>query len=264
MTSGTAGGEWALRRGLYDNDYFSGAQVALYIGEVLVDEVTSLTFAVNQNRTPLYGYASTLFDAVSKGNVIVQGQFTINFKEAGYLWLILNHYKRVMKRETPFFTPPNVTGLEKNPREMLRRRNIEQIVNGELLPSDIMGSLAQTEIGRSSLSGFASEKRALGSTGTAEGILESFENAIWGTKNENTSGKIGGQALNIRKNRRADEPALNPFDIYIAFGDFVGDDRIHHTAHKLKDVHLLGSSKQIVIDGQPIQEAYNFIAKDLI
>src|SRR5678809_314400 len=79
---------------IYDLDYFSSQQAALYIGDVFVDEVIALSYSVQQSKTPIYGYASQLFDAVSHGTVIVQGQFSVNFKESGYLWLILHRYKR--------------------------------------------------------------------------------------------------------------------------------------------------------------------------
>jgi hypothetical protein len=261
-----AGGEFLARRGVYDNDYFSGAQVGIYIGDVLVDEVTSISFAVNQTRTPLYGYASTLFDDMAKGHVIVQGQFTVNFKEAGYLWLILHRYRALVKgkNDHPFRT-------KGKPAEYETKKTIEAIINGDLLPGEeqVSGALAREAV--LSLSGFSSIQRFqrdLAGTGPgvglAENIFEVFENAIWHEGNGTSFGVEGVGELNFNRNRRTDEPELNPFDIFMAFGDFTGDDRIHHTIHKLKDVYLLGSSKQIVIDGTPIQEAYSFIARDLV
>src|SRR3990167_10850494 len=80
--------------GIYDLDYYSGSQCSLYIGDVYIDEAVGMSFTVSQNKQPIYGYASQLFDAVSYGNVIVQGSFAVNFKESGYLWLVLHRYKR--------------------------------------------------------------------------------------------------------------------------------------------------------------------------
>lgn len=74
---------------LYDLEYYTGSQVSVYIGEVLVDEIESLAFSLRQNKTPVYGYASKLFDAVIPGNVLVQGQFTVNFIDSGYMFAIL-------------------------------------------------------------------------------------------------------------------------------------------------------------------------------
>ena len=257
------------KRGIYDNDYFSGAQVALYVGDVWVDEVTQLAFQVHQSRSPIYGYASPLFDDVSKGNVMVQGQFSINFKEAGYLWLVLNRYKKMMV-EDGWKTPI----MGKDPRDKIacsewaQTYNIEQIVSDQELISTKMAEddklkalheLARLET-QAKLAGFSSDTRATGSTEGAESIFESFENLIWnGSKGKVLNGLPVGTDT-----RRADDPRLNPFDIYITYGDYTGDDRIHHTIQCLSNVYILGNSKQVVIDGQPIQETYSFIAKDLI
>jgi len=259
-------GDWISRRGVYDNDFFSSAQCTLYIGDVLVDELTSLSFAVHQSKTPLYGYASELFDAVSKGNVLVQGQFSINFKEAGYLWLILNRYK-AMNGEVPIFDPTNgnADGLPSGvpAREMAQYRNIEQVVNGNNpLTSDTkyLGALAREA--QLSLSGFSNRSRQEGETKGAESIFEAFENYVWGKEGQTTYA-IDGGTIDITDNRRCDVAKLNPFDIYVVFGDYVGDDRIHHTIQKIVDVHILGNSKQIGMDGTPVQEVYQFFAKDI-
>ena len=57
---------------------------------------------------------------------------------------------------------------------------------------------------------------------------------------------------------------MNPFDIYIAFGDFAGDNRHNHTIQKITDVHILSSSKGTAVDGGPIVETYSFLARDII
>ena len=80
---------------VYDLDYFTGSQCAVYIGDVFVDEVTNIAFKVNQSKQPIYGYASQLFNAVAPGRVLVQGQFTVNFKESGYLFIILARLKKM-------------------------------------------------------------------------------------------------------------------------------------------------------------------------
>lgn len=257
-----------LPLGIYNIDYFSGAQVALYIGDVLLDEVTSLGYQVSQSRTPLYGYSDQYFRAVSKGQVFVQGQFTINFKEAGYLWLVLDTYKKqIERRPGKLFTPFTSS-------QTIEQRNIEQIINGEtttaertaalltLSQASVDPDLAKTidtleEVvaqSNASLGGYSSISRSLGVPGTAEGTLEAFEDAVW-AKNPDSVQEM---------NRRADDPDLNPFDIYIAYGDFQGDNRVNHTIRKLSGVHIISSGQQVVIDGIPIQETYQFIARNVI
>lgn len=257
-----------VRPGIYNEEYFSGSQAAIYIGDVWVDEITSLSYAVHQNRTPLYGYASQLWDDVSEGPVLVQGEFTINFKEAGYLWLILNRYRETMTGNRSLISPFKDT-------DEVSQRNIEQLINGEVstfrrnelyknLASEAARELMRAQTS-AQLGGFASIRRSSGYVGKfkqgrkkgqydAESVFEHFENEIWRKTNEQLDAE----------DRRADDPRLNPFDIYIAFGDFAGDDRANHTIQKITDVHILGSSKRIVVDGQPIQEAYSFIGRNLV
>lgn len=263
-----------LQPGIYSTEYFSGSQVGIYIGDILVDEVTSLSFEVQQSRRPLFGYADQYYRALSKGQVFIQGQFTINFKEAGYLWLVLDTYKKTIDGGSgKLFTPFDSS-------QTVEQRNIEQIINGETTTAQrnaalktLAQALAQdpkgasitddttlntlqdiTASAASSLGGFSSISRSLGVPGNAESILESFEDAVW-QKDQYTLDDM---------NRRADDPDLNPFDIYIAYGDFAGDNRVNHTIRKLSDVAIVGTSQQIVIDGLPIQETYTFIARNMV
>jgi hypothetical protein len=259
-------------RGIYNVEYFSGAQAAMYIGDVWVDEVTSISYGRSQSRTPLYGYADTYFRDVSEGQVIVQGQFTINFKETGYLFLILDRYReKILGKKS--ILQPFLSG------DTVQRANIERMKNNELTKDErieVYKNLAELAakqgsgsdpkkfdrlIGgtvgtaQASLSGFSSDERLRGTfKNTAESVFEAFEDGVW----QKTQNELDSQT------RNADDPRLNPFDIYVVFGDYAGDNSANHTVQKLSDVHILGTSKQVIIDGQPIQEAYSFIARNLV
>jgi len=264
------------RHGIYNVEYFSGAQVSLYIGDIWVDEVTTLDYSIMQNRTPIYGYASTLWDDVTEGHVLVQGTFTVNFKEAGYLWLILKRYQGFHGgsgsiEEDPFVDSANVyrATVEKliNNETNIYDRNLAlsqlaeelQLVNnlsGEQLAEAINNRVESTRRDAArTLGGYASATRSLGGVGTAEGLYEGFEDAVWGKT---------GKQLDEQEGRRTDDPSLNPFDMYVAFGDFAGDNRANHTIERIREVTLLGKSKKIIIDGMPLQEAYHFIARNLV
>ncbi len=77
----------------YKTDYFASPQVGIYIGDRWVGNAITIEFTENVSKSPLYGYASTHFDAVAKGNVIVQGQFSIAYTGENYLPAILQRYK---------------------------------------------------------------------------------------------------------------------------------------------------------------------------
>ena len=72
----------------YPYDYYSGADCKVFYGDIWVDDIVNIQFNVNQNKTPIYGYAAQNFNAVAKGRIIVNGTLTIAFKETGYLNLI--------------------------------------------------------------------------------------------------------------------------------------------------------------------------------
>jgi hypothetical protein len=260
------------RRGIYDSDHFSGAQVSVYIGDIWVDEVTSLSFEVTQNRQPIYGYASTLFDAVAQGNVLVQGSFSINFKEAGYLWLVLNRYKKMIGNRRPPVEEGGtgfVNGKLVSEAEFAQRLNIERIVSDinydksrKVRDQKTMAAIYAAQKA-SNLTGYASGTRGSGGMGGAEDAFEVFENLLW-SSGGNPEGNAGDGYNAGKDARRSDSRSLNPFDIYIQYGDYTGDDRIHHTLQKLDSVYILGTSKQIVISGEPVQENYSFIARNLL
>lgn len=73
--------------------YFTMTQARMYIGGLFIDELNGLQFALQDNKIPIYGYASRFFDALGQGKSLVQGQFTINFISEGYLYLVLKQYQ---------------------------------------------------------------------------------------------------------------------------------------------------------------------------
>lgn len=262
-----------IRQGIYNTEYFSGAQVAMYIGDVFVDEVTSISYQVSQNRVPLYGYADTLFRDVAKGKVLVQGTFTINFKESGYLFLVLDRYRRIMKGK------PSIMGVNHGKKikgtkgtspflssSLATRETIESLVDNSgdmsifqrnLLLQTLAAPISTRTQASTSLGGFASRIRADGdpeNLGQSEDIFEAFEDALWKKEQNDLDNET----------RRADDSRLSPFDIYVSFGDFARDNTVNHTIQKLSSVYILGSAKEIIIDGQPIQEQYSFIARNLV
>lgn len=78
----------------YWEDYYAGADVGVFIGGLWVDDIITIQHTLTNNKSPIYGYMSEKFDAVTRGTTIVQGQFAIAFKETGYLTTILENYKK--------------------------------------------------------------------------------------------------------------------------------------------------------------------------
>ncbi|MBD3268407.1 hypothetical protein GF373_17205 [bacterium] len=229
---------------VYDQEYFSGSQVFIYLGDVFIDEITTFQVEVTQSKTPLFGYASELWDAIANGPKIVKGAFSINFKEEGYMFTILDYY-REQKGKNSVLNPYR-------PNNSIARANIERVLS--LDEGDERLYKFYHNLGN-----YASEKQTSGSgIDRAENLFEAFEDAIWkntkGLKTSRNSRLASRTALNHK---------LNGFNIYIQFGDFTND-LANHTLFKIEDVHLVGDAMSIVADGQPVQEVYSFIARNKI
>jgi hypothetical protein len=172
------------------------------------------------------------------------------------LWLILNEYKTKIAGGT--------SKLDRGPFESSSQatsQNIENMINNSNISPEERTSGIQSLMSQyASLAGFSSIQRASGlskvgnklvtNVGEAENTFEAFEDAIWGV----------GDSL-INEDRSADDEDLNPFDIYIMYGDFAGDNRANHTIIKLQDVYILGTSQRIEIDPLPVQEVYSFYCR---
>ena len=77
-----------------NQEYFSGSQASIFIGEIWVDDILDWQCSVGANAMPIYGYGSTFYDHVASGQVLVKGSFTINFREPNYLFAVLARNRR--------------------------------------------------------------------------------------------------------------------------------------------------------------------------
>lgn len=73
-----------------NREYFSGSQTSIFIGDIWVDDILEISFNDSYSAKPIFGYGSTWYDHVAEGRELIQGQFTINFREPNYLWIILS------------------------------------------------------------------------------------------------------------------------------------------------------------------------------
>lgn len=246
---------------IYDQEYFSGSQVNLYIGDVLVDEVTGIQFQVTEQKRVWYGYGSQLFDAVSKGVILIEGQFSINYKESGYLHLVLERYQKLINqhKNNLLFRESSGGARTKDGIAKLKRNNIET----QTFVDSVVNRTGKPPLTREqeqqlfqSLSGFnnpdSRDKKVPGALGTAEDMFERFENMVWGESVEN------------KEERMITHKSLQDFSVTITYGDFNTTDRVNHTVQELQGVHLTSQGQMIKIDGDNIQEHYTFVARNLI
>jgi len=265
----------------YPYDYYSGTDCKIFFGDIWVDDIVTIQYSINQTKTPIYGYASQNYDAVCKGQVLVQGTLSIAFKEVGYLNTIqyvmdgqkervhtaladkIVEYSDGAKKGTVKYIPQldGLTGVtisaNGTPQIIRQEQTIEQILSARNGNNTASGLWKDLYGGNTTNRDF-------------EDFAEALEDTIWGDAN--------GKPYELKKYlRRVDEFDYNRIggitvgsdndyseclNILLAFGD-INDYRAEHTLVSLNDVHFTSSSMVVSPDGNPIAEVYQFFARDI-
>lgn len=219
----------------FSEEYFSGCDVSIYFGDVLVDEIVALQFSMVENVAPIYGYASYTYDAVARGTRIIQGSFRIAFKEDYYIHAITNEIEYGLKsgtiKEGAPFTFKNSYG--------------ENTVDGMLKAAT---HLTPTEFDQ---------------------LATEYEKSLWGAGNEAFTTRINEQEHTsyFYPAGRQDNLHKDGYNIMIVYGAMERENKsnggINSTAKTIIGVQLTGCQQIIDPSGQPILEEYSFMARDL-
>lgn len=286
----------------YPYDYFCGTNAKVFFGDIWVDDIVTIQYSVKQDKEPIYGYASQHFDALARGIIIVQGSFTIAFKEMGYLNVIQQALESQLYRASE----------DKLARKINTKLN--QIAGGSGAFDPRLAALGDTELNKNGFvynplgqpdiirqqqtiedilmykktGGVVSSglsKDILGETASSEHDFEDFaeilEDTLWGDSNGrpynahpvrfrradefdyNWDGQTDAGGIKIAKKLdNGDVSYAECLNIMITFGD-INDKRAEHTMVVLNDVHIVNSSMVISPTGEPIGETYFFIARDI-
>jgi len=224
--------------------YYSGSQVTVWLGDILIDDIVSIQWSRSQNKRPIYGYASQQFDAVAKGTVMIQGNFVINFRQSGYLSMIMYEIKRIYG-----------SVQNENTWPVIRDTIAFHLKNGTFGP--------QT----------SQEIIDIGNDPDFMQLAKGYESTIWG------GGVPGAMDPNLDASEGAQFESSKPpdvrqqvympdgFNILITYGDTSGNesrtlnDYMQSSSKSLTGVHLIGESQVIQTGGQNIIEQYDFFAR---
>ena len=278
----------------YPYDYFTGTTAKIFFGDVWVDDIISINYNVSQSKEPIYGYASQTFDAVARGVVIVQGSFSIAFKEMGYLNIIQNLLEQQRNKASAAvnYKLDEIKEKAKNGKARFEPRlardqftgrfgfsptGSAQIIRQEDTIEDILMYKKDGNIIASGLGGkLFNDPKA---DRDFEDFAELMEDTIWGDSNGNPLNRnyqfrradefdyrydgqgndIGGIITSKTKNGNDYSRVLN---ILMSFGDQT-DFRAEHTLVALNDVHIISESMIVAPTGEPIAVTYSFFAKDI-
>lgn len=236
-------GDRSIDRGTVDetrfgSEYFSGANVGIYFGDTLAEEVFGLEFNLQEQVIPIYGYGSYVYDAVAKGQRTISGSFNVFFKKAGYLALLMDR----LEEEIGF---DNNTGNLNSFRQMSRQEEttVERIID---------------------------EFKGKGEVDFNQ-IAQSLEQTVWGDDEEQVGydqqDENAGSYFTPLRHRGLNSKG---FDILISYGPIarnqakdLGSLTPRSTIQQINGVHLTGVNTIIDPSGQPIYEQYSFIARDI-
>lgn len=205
-----------------NTQYFSGTQSSLYIGDVWVDDVVNYSFRVEHSRAPVYGYGSQHYDLMPKGTIIIMGEFTINFREPNYLWLILERYKK--------FNNQGRQQLKGNQSTKKLAGLIKQ--NNNTFGEDNRANLDLFLQADSSDAGLIRDK-----------LDETFNEGI------------GAGSRQTRE-------YWNHPSFRMIFGYGTSNAYDGSIGERLNGIQLMGKARAVQADGTPIQETYSFIGRD--
>lgn len=236
----------------YDDFYPAGTQAKVFFGSVWVDDLVSIQWDAVEQKAPLYGYNSDVFDGVAPGTKIVQGVLTIAFKKAGYISAILtslrkrgigsldpvgdykrakadirNEQRRLSWRQT-ISTAPLTGALEDSVSAVPRTNKIEQLLD-----------LAKQD-----------------DTSLYDLISQNLRNSMWGNTRSNPF------TVTDHDKSETGLKVVRGFDIFITYGHPEGDQK-DFTKKLIENCHITAVRQQFGATGEPIMEGYTFFGKVL-
>lgn len=235
---------------LFPEEFFTGADVKIYFGDILVDDILGLSFVLQEKVIPLYSYKSRTFKEVSRGNRIVQGQFYIAFREAGYIHSVMDHLGQMGLKA---MTNDLVSIMKNEAEQKWHARCMETM---EELMDRYYADSGQTR-------------------------LTAYEKEIWGRSSSSDINHENSTYFYQSKVNEDFQKRLlkEGFDIYITYGpiqetllstakpgEYINRTQksfsFDTTVKAIRQVHLTGCTQEITKDNTVV-EVYTFLAKDL-
>lgn len=218
--------------------YFTMTQARMYIGTLFIDELNGLQFALQDNKIPIYGYASRYYDAIAQGKSLVQGQFTINFVSEGYLYVTLQEYQRMI---TSGKDATNVVADE-------QQAKLTKLTNSILNP-DVAWTSNQLSTAKDAVRTMVA---SMGSSGPA--ALDAAKASMAVTRKQQLSNTLGLSGPDYSNAVYSDIS----FDLVVQYS---GAGRT--VVRMLEDCHLISNESIMDHSGTPILDSYGFVARRL-
>ena len=222
----------------YNDMYFSGAQTKVFFGNIWVDDIVTINWDLVEQKAPLYGYASETYDGVARGTQIVQGVFTIAFKQNEYISTIIDALNARGANGADV--------LARVKRAKARRAIDARYQSRASLPAAVKRGLTYEKVLD------AAHKEG---TGMFTDLSAFLRDNIWGILDNQHL--IAEQATDKDKLNNSIESG---FDILVTYGN-IGNHSSEWTVKGVGDVHITGIRQILNPTGEPILEAYTFFGK---
>jgi hypothetical protein len=209
----------------YPYEYFCGANVVVYLSDFPLLEASGFSYSIRESKRPIYGYSSRHFDAVARGQVLVEGTLVINYVHQDYLFYAAS---LAAGQDPATLKQPTVEGPLPSTFTDSSGKTASQIVgtSGGIVDPDTIARLEDTA----------------GWNKQASDLSSSIFSGLSSTNNLHDGGG---------------------FEIRVSFGNPTAYTPNGHTGLVLRRVHFTGRAKTIQIDAETIVEAYSFLARDV-
>lgn len=219
----------------FSDMYKCGAQCTVHVNGYPIMETVGISYQIQESKLPIYGYSSTHFDAVGRGQVLVQGTLVCNWVHQDYLYRATEMVNRLNE--------PSIVGDQEI---------IEGPVNrgvSNLTPGNAYAAVEQAVY---SFNTGEAPGDSTGPNSLAE-TLQALKDSFWSSTSVVSSSQLAFTA--------------NPHDISgvtitIKAGQITDQLPNGDWGVMLTSVHFLGRGKQIQVSEDVILESYPFIARN--
>lgn len=272
----------------YEADWYSGSQIQVLIGDIVIDNAAAISYQVSANRIPLYGFGSEYFAFTAKSHTLISGHLTVAFKESGYLLRPVKRFHNLIQTQKQLLQedPGNANFMISTLRDPRSESFLKKKGGFTSLAAASRAARKKKARYYNAEQSYDSDGNRMRSAGLVkqlgalsdsdfENRAEEYEDVVWYGSNVNsprsreklyaetvpdTHGEITDEEFLAL--RRLDQ--MPSVDITITYGDMEAPNTVNHTVQKLLDVQFTGEVKEIVVGGNPILETYSFIARNRV
>lgn len=251
--------------GRYGGDtHYSSNEGLVFIGDYLLDEVVAISYKQEQRKVPFYGYASQYYDQMAAGKVIVTGSFTINYIDAGYLYLAQMEYtkKQLKTPSTQASVYQTISGVRSIDRSLVN--TLSPVAGRKNAAGDASGARHFRKIAQLIATDPLSRDR----------VIKELRQRYWNSQSDQATNDhaltsnlrvVQGMTLEDvqRKShnfsQRPDQ--MPPINLTISHGNPLDPER--GTFRVIRDVDIISNEMHLSPTGQTQLETYSFMARSI-